>query len=117
MNACPVKVYVDAVLALYRGLPDVATRPRRQDRQVAAELHRRSVPLELVETALALATARRRARPPVAWPLSPVRSLHYYLPVIEELLTNPKAEGYLDYLRDHLDDTAAGAHPKNDALR
>jgi hypothetical protein len=112
-----VATYVDAALALYRRLPDVVTRPRRQDRQLALELHRRGVPLALIETALALATARRRARPTDATPLSPVRSLHYYLPVIDELLTVPPADGYLDYLRDRLADLAAGARPENNVFR
>ena len=111
-----VATYVPAALALYRRLPDVVTRPRRQDRQLALDLHRRRVPLTLIEAALAPATARRRARPADATPLSPIRSLHYYLPVIEELLSTPPADGYLDYLRDHLADPAPGAPPENDVF-
>jgi hypothetical protein len=112
-----VTTYVAAVLALYQRLPDVVTRPRRQDRQLALDLHRRGVPLALIETALAIATARRGAPPDAAAPRSPVRSLHYYLPVIEELLTAPPADGYLDYLRDHLADPAPGERPENDVFR
>ena len=75
-------------------------RARRDDRRLAADLHRRGVSLVVVETALLLATARRRARPPEAPPLSPVRSLHYFLPVVEELLQSPPPDDYLDYLRE-----------------
>lgn len=63
--------------------------------------------------ALALATARRRARPADATPLAPVRSLHYYLPVIEELLAQPPADGYLEYLREHLAHPATGDRSEN----
>jgi hypothetical protein len=108
------RTYVETILASYRRLADVATRPRPQDRQLAVTLYQRGVPLTLVETALALATARRRARPPDAMPLSPVRSLHYYLPVIEELLAQPTGDGYLDYLREHLGQATAGDRPEND---
>ena len=117
MTDSPIGAYVNAVLALYRRLPDVAARPRRQDRQLAADLHRRGVPIALVEAALALATARRRARPTGATPLSPVRSLHYYLPVIEELHTMTPIDGYLDYLRDHLEQAGTGARPENSVFK
>ena len=44
---------------------------------------------------------RRAARRPDALPLGPIRSLHYFLPVIEELLHTPLRYGqtYLASLR------------------
>ena len=47
-----------------------------------------------------LALARRNARPPDADPLPPIRSLHYFVPVIDELPPGPPPGGYLDYLRE-----------------
>ena len=92
--------YVHAVIARYRRVIGSGVRARRDDRRLAADLHRRGVSLVVVETALLLATARRRARPPEAPPLPPVRSLHYFLPVVEELLQSPPPNDYLDYLRE-----------------
>ena len=110
------KAYVQKVLKLYQRLPGTPARPRRADRQLAAELHRRGVRLDIVETALRLATARRNARPPDADPLPPVRSLHYFLPVIDEMPPGPTPNGYLDYLRDKVPDqppaTETVAQPK-----
>jgi len=108
------EVYVQAVLDLYQRLPGTATRPRPADRRLAAELHRRGTRLDVVEIALRLAIARRMARPPDAPPLPPVRSLHYFLPVIAELPSGPPPQGYLEYLRDLL---PLGARPKNDVSR
>ncbi len=101
------KAYVQEVLKLYRRLPGTPARPRRADRQLAAELHRRGVCLDVVEIALRLATARRNARPSDVDSLPPVRSLHYFLPVIDELPPGPPPEGYLDYLRDVVRDSPA----------
>lgn len=98
------KAYVQAVLTLYRRLPDTPSRPRRADRRLAAELYRRGVRLHVLEAALRIASARRRARPPDADPLSPIRSLHYFLPVIDELPSGPPPDGYLDYLRGKVPD-------------
>jgi len=92
--------YVHAVIACYRRVIGADVRARRDDRRLAADLHGRGVSLAVVETALLLATARRGARPPEAPPLSPVRSLHYFLPVVEELLQSPPPNDYLDYLRE-----------------
>jgi len=58
-----------------------------------------------VETAILLATARRRARSADDPPLPPVRSLRYYLPVIEELRTRPLPGGYAEYLARRLAET------------
>ena len=97
------RAYVDAVLALYRRLPDTATRSRPGDRLLAHDWRRRGVPLDLIALALALATARRNGRPPDSPPLPPVRSLHYYRPVVDELLNAPARELYLRYLRHRLE--------------
>ncbi len=99
------KAYVQEVLSLYRRLPDTAAlRPRQADRQLAAELYRRGVRLDVLEVALRLALGRRQARPRHAEPLPPIRSLHYFLPVIDEMPHGPPPEGYLDYLRGTLPD-------------
>ena len=98
------EAYVQTVLRLYRDLPGTPARPRRADRTLAAELHRRDVRLDVVEVALRLAAARRHTRPPDADPLPPIRSLHYFLPVIDELPSGPPPDGYLGYLRDKVPD-------------
>ena len=49
-----------------------------------------------------LAAARRALRSPHLCPLSPIRTLHYFLPVIEEVLATPPDPGYLDYLAGKL---------------
>ena len=77
--------YVAAVLAAYVALPDTVCRPRRADRMLAHQLFAEGVPLGVVLDALLLAHARRHLNP--ASPPAPVRSLHYFLPVIRELAT------------------------------
>jgi hypothetical protein len=91
--------YVAAVLAMYLGLPETPLRPSAQDQRLARQLYDRSVPLRLVESAFLLASLRRLVRPADVPPLSPIRSLAYFQPVIEELLSHPVPENYLDYLR------------------
>ena len=91
--------YIQTVLRLYLQLPDTPTNARRHDRRLAQQLKDRGVALATIEAALLLATARRNARPPTAPPLGPVRSLSYFLPVIEELRRQPLPSGYLDHLR------------------
>jgi len=55
------------------------------------------------------AYARRVLRPVEAPPLPRVRSLYYFLPVIEELVQTPLPKLYVDYLRGKL--TRAGFNP------
>ena len=75
---------------------------RRADRCLVARLHDRRVPLELVGLALRLATARRQARPRSEPPLPTIRSLHYFLLVLDELADPRLDPRYLDYLRYRL---------------
>lgn len=46
-----------------------------------------------------LASLRRLVRPADGPPLSPIRSLAYFQPVIDELLSHPALDNYLEYLR------------------
>jgi hypothetical protein len=92
--------YVRNLLEIYCGLPHTAVRrPTPQDRRIAAELFERGVPFYLAEMALLLAIGRRSTRPPELPALPPIRSLAYFLPVLEELQIEPPDPDYLDYLR------------------
>jgi hypothetical protein len=91
--------YTATVLHAYLQLPETPSKASSNDRQTAAALHARSVSLFAVESALLLASVRRLTRSPDMPPLSPIRSLAYFLPVIQEVLNNPIPEDYLHYLR------------------
>jgi len=105
-------LYVQRVLDLYRSAPDTRGRCRTADRRLAADLNQRGVPLTIVRAALILAAARRRARSPAAHPLAPVASLHYFLPVIEELLADPPDPVYIDLLSSRLKAAAVATPPR-----
>jgi hypothetical protein len=91
--------YMQTLMDLYLRLPDAPRRISRTDISLVRRLWEREIPPELVETAMRLASARRAARPGAAPPLGPIRSFHYFLPVIEELLEKPVPDSYRDYLR------------------
>jgi hypothetical protein len=93
--------YRRAVLARYLWLPETPSRTSRHDRRLAKTLSERGICLRVVEAALLVAAARRALRDPALAALPRVRALHYYLPVIEELLAEePPPEPYLlDLLR------------------
>jgi hypothetical protein len=94
--------YVETVLTLYYKLPDTPNRHSRYDRRLALQLYQQQLPLSLIENAFLLATARRLLRDPAYPPLNPIRSLHYFLPVIAELRDQPPPPAYFDYLRTKL---------------
>ena len=91
--------YIDSVIGLYLGLPDTPCRASRYDRALALSLYRKRTPLSTVEAAIVLATARRQFRDPNASKLAPIRSLHYFLPVIEEITSCPLPPAYVNHLR------------------
>lgn len=101
-NTSDTKQYTKQLLELYLRTPGTLGRIRREDRRLAVELHDRGIPLLTVEASFVLTTARRCLRAPDAPALRPVRSLHYFVPVIEELLANPLPVDYLEYLRGKL---------------
>jgi hypothetical protein len=102
--------YRQALLELYLRLPDTPRRLSRFDLRLVRQLWERQIPVNLLEAALLLASARRAARPANALPLGPIRSLHYFLPVIEELLANPVPTSYVAYLRSKVTLRPASSH-------
>lgn len=94
--------YVRSVLQLYLDLPQTPARCSRLDHQLAEQLWTRGVRFQDIEMAMLLATARRLSRSPQAPALGPIRSLHYFLPVLEEITQQPLPESYLHYLRHKL---------------
>jgi hypothetical protein len=105
MELLPIdpRQYVWRVLEAYRTTPGTAGVVRRADRLLAMQLHERGVPLEAVENAFVLAAARRIIRSAEAPPLGTVRSLAYFVPVIEEVLSMRVSPNYFRYLRHKLE--------------
>jgi len=99
--------YLAAVILLYVELPETPLSASLQDHRQARRLHDASVPLQIVESALLLASLRRLIRPADLPPLPPIRSLAYFQPVIDELLAHPMPDNYLEYLRLKLNRIAA----------
>jgi len=91
--------YVAEVLKLYLELPETPRKVGLNDKITAAGLYESSIQMNTVESAFLLASIRRLGRSSDLPPLSPIRSLAYFLPVIQELLSNPISDEYLKYLR------------------
>ena len=92
-------LYIETVLKLYLSLPETPSRTSRYDRELATQLCKRKILMETIEAAFLLASARRLFRDPALPPLQPIRSLHYFLPVIEEVYAGPLSSDYVKYLR------------------
>jgi hypothetical protein len=95
--------YIRQVLEAYRQTPGTMGTVRRPDRVLAAQLHQRGVGVSVVENALVLAAARRLMRPADAPPLGTIRSLAYFLPVIEEVLALRVSPEYFQHVRRKLE--------------
>ena len=95
--------YIRQVLEAYRKTPGTLGTVRRADRLLAAQLYQRGLSVKVIENALVLAATRRLIRPPDAPPLGPIRSLAYFLPVIEEVLELRVSPDYFQYLRRKLE--------------
>jgi len=88
--------YIQAVRDLYTQLPHTCGRFSRSDRQLAVDLFQRSIPFDTVRSAMLLAVAHRLYRQ--GPPLPTIRSLHYFVPVIDEISRQPLPRSYVQYL-------------------
>lgn len=111
MNTSPsdLRDYIQRVLELYRNTPGTVGRISRADHRLAAEFHIRGIPPAIIEAAFVLAASRRCFRAPDASPLAPIRSMHYFIPVVEEVMANPLDADYVAYLKSKLKKWAASA--------
>jgi hypothetical protein len=75
----------------------------RADRLLASQLYQRGISVKVIENALVLAATRRLIRPTTAPPLGTIRSLAYFLPMIEEVLELRVSPEYFEYLRHKLE--------------
>ncbi len=95
--------YVRQVLEAYRNTPGTMGTVHRADRTLAVQLHQRGLSVKVIENALVLAATRRMIRPTEVPPLATIRSLAYFLPVIEEVLELRVGPDYFQYLRHKLE--------------
>ena len=95
--------FIHRVLEAYRKTPGTMGTVRRPDRVLAVQLYQRGISVSVIENAFVLAATRRFMRPAGAPPLSAIRSLAYFLPVIEEVLGLRVSSDYFQYLRHKLE--------------
>ena len=101
-HATTQEEYVQRVLAAYRSTPGTMGTIRRPDRILAAQLYERGVPLMVIENAFVLAAARRLIRPVQSPPLNTIRSLAYFVPMIEEVTSLRAGPDFFQYLRQKI---------------
>jgi hypothetical protein len=101
-DGCGQQEYIRRVLEAYRKTPGTMGTVRRPDRVLAAQLYQRGVSVSVIENAFVLAATRRLMRPADAPQLGTIRSLAYFVPVIEEVLELRVSPDYFHYLRHRL---------------
>jgi hypothetical protein len=93
--------FIRTLLRAYCTTPGTTGSIRRQDRLLAAQLYERGVPLIAVQNAFLLAASRRLFHPAAA-PLPSIRSLAYFLAVIDEVLGLHVSQDYFHHLRNQI---------------
>jgi hypothetical protein len=94
--------YIHQVLEAYRKTPGTTGTIRHPERVLAAQLFQRGVTVSVIENAFVLAATRRLVRRADAQPLGSIRSLAYFLPIIEEVQELCVGPEYFQYLRHKL---------------
>src|SRR5437879_13562026 len=99
--------FIRRVPEAYRQTPGTMGTVRLLDRVLAVHLYQRGISMSVIENAFGLAATRRLMRPADAPPLGSIRSLAYFLPVIEEVLGLRVSPDYFQYLRHKLERIAS----------
>lgn len=97
-TSCSRQRYAAEVIRLYRCTPTVLGRVRRTDHDLALRFFDQGVPLYAVRNALLLGAARRVTNNAFSTPMPPIRSLHYFLPILREVLERPPGHHELEQL-------------------
>jgi hypothetical protein len=112
----PKQQFVDTVFQLYLTMPDTPDRFSAHDCFIAKRWFDDGVSIVQVQQAVILAQVRRAFRRSADPPLNPIRSLHYFTPIIQEIQRNPMDVGYFRYLQKKLNDLK-NPNPDPDATR
>ncbi len=91
--------FVRDVLQLYLTMPGTPERFSRYDRAIAQAWFDQNIPFHVIQQAMVVAVVRRTYRPQDMIPLGPIRSLHYFAPVIFEIQNEPLSVSYWAYLK------------------
>lgn len=94
--------YVDEVIRLYRATPTVLGEVRRADRLLARRLFDQRIPIHVIRNALVVGAARRVLHNGFSSPMPPVRSLHYFVPLVREVLDRPPGYREIEQLVESL---------------
>jgi len=94
--------FVDTILKMYLALPETPDRFNSNDSFVAKAWFEQGISILQVQQAMTLAQIRRGFRRSDDLPLNPIRSLHYFVPIIQELQSQPMDEKYFRYLQSKL---------------
>jgi hypothetical protein len=98
VTICTRQRYVEAVIRNYVRLPGTPLHASRRDRQLAAALFDRGIRLEVVWAAFVMAGVRWAIRSPEQRKLESIRTLYYFLPAIDEVLSSTLDSAYIEYL-------------------
>ena len=101
-SASDCERYVVEVIRLYRATPTVLGRVRLADHLLARRLYEQRVPLYVIRDALVLGAARRVLHNGFSSPMPPVRSLHYFVPLVREVLDRPPGHREIEHLAEQL---------------
>ena len=94
--------YVAEVIRLYRSTPTVVGHVRHADRVLARRFYEQGVPLYVVHDALVIGAARRVLHNGFSTQMPPVRSLHYFVPIVREVLDRPPGYREIEHLAKQL---------------
>lgn len=105
-SSCPespeIQTYVESVRECYERLACTGGKLCAAGIEVTRQLHRRSIPLDVVQDAMLLGACRKFESWLNGASCEPIRSMAYFEPLVAEVQMNPLPHGYSGYLRSKL---------------
>lgn len=91
--------YMNSVREWFLSLGCVSGKFGAADVEITRQMHRRGIPLALIENAMLLGACRKYGSWFQGQALEPILSIRYFEALIEEIQKQPLPPGYSDYLR------------------